>query len=108
MGALGVGCEEPLSTRVGFGVPSKFALVQNYPNPFNPTTTISYDIADGGHVELSVYNMNGQLIETLVNTHMSPGYYSTIWNGNKGSSGLYICRLSFGNQTITQKMLLMK
>ena len=97
-----------LSNHFALATPSKFALLQNYPNPFNPTTTISYDIADGGHVELSVYNINGQLIETLVNTHMSPGYYSTIWNGDKGSSGLYICRLSFGNQTITQKMLLMK
>ena len=97
-----------LSNHFTLATPSQFALVQNYPNPFNPTTTISYDIADGGHTELSVYNMNGQLIETLVNIHMSPGYYSTIWNGDKVSSGLYICRLSFGNQTITQKMLLMK
>ena len=97
-----------LSNHFALATPSIFALGQNFPNPFNPVTTISYDIADGGHVELSVYNMNGQLIETLVNIHMSPGYYSTIWNGDKVSSGLYICRLSFGNQTITQKMLFMK
>ena len=97
-----------LSNHFTLAPPSKFALDQNYPDPFNPITTISYDIVDGGHVELSVYNLNGQLIETLVNTPMFPGYYSAIWNGDKVSSGLYICRLSVGNQTITQKMLLMK
>ena len=58
----------------------------------------------GGHI----YDLQGKHIETLINEYQIPGYHSATWNGNSVPSGLYICRLSFGSQTITQKMLFMK
>ena len=58
--------------------------------------------------QIVVYDLTGKHIKTLINKNQKPGYHSTTWNGNSVPSGLYICRLSFGNQTITQKMLLMK
>jgi hypothetical protein len=88
-------------------LPQNYYLT-NYPNPFNPTTTISYQIAETGHVNISVYNINGQLVETLINERITEGFYSTIWNANNISSGLYFYKLAAGNQTITKKMLLLK
>ena len=88
-------------------LPQNYYLT-NYPNPFNPTTTISYQIAETGHVIVSIYNMNGQLIDQLVNQEMIPGSYSVTWNTSHVSSGLYFYKLAAGNQTITKKMLLLK
>ena len=108
IGAFGVGCDDGLSTPHGVEIPEGYAMDQNYPNPFNPATTILYEVVEAGNVQLSVYNMNGQLIETLVNKITAPGYYSATWNGNKVSSGLYLYRLTSGGKTFTRKMLLMK
>ncbi len=78
------------------------------PNPFNPTTTIPYEIAKAGNIQLAVYNLKGQLIETLVNEYKVPGYYLTTWNGDEFSSGMYFYRLDSGGNTFIGKMLLMK
>ena len=108
MGALEVGCEVPLSNSVEFRIPITSTLEQNYPNPFNPVTTISYNIAQSGNVQLAIYNLNGKVIEILVNGHKTPGNYSITWNGKKESSGLYLYRLIIGDETITGKMLFIK
>ena len=89
-------------------VPEDFSLFQNYPNPFNPVTTISYELPKTGVVRLSIYNIKGQLVETLVNEQRSPGSYSATWYANDVSSGLYFYKLTTENQTITKKMLLLK
>ena len=87
---------------------TSFTLTQNYPNPFNSITTISYQLPRTGVVRLSIYNIAGQLVETLVNEQKSPGSYSATWYANDVSSGLYFYKLTTENQTITKKILLLK
>ena len=89
-------------------IPEDFSLHSIYPNPFNPVTNIIYGLPEYSRAQIVVYDLTGKHIETLINEYQKPGYHSATWNGNSVPSGLYICRLSFGNQTITQKMLLMK
>ncbi len=88
-------------------------LYNNYPNPFNPETTISFDLPQRGRVELVVYNLRGQKVKSLINEEMDMGVHKIIWNGtnNQGkevASGVYYYRLSCGNYTKTNKMVLMK
>ncbi len=87
---------------------SEFSLEQNYPNPFNPTTTINYTLAKKAEVELSVYNMLGQKVMTLVNTSKNAGNYSTVLDASQLSSGVYFYQLSNGNSSIMKKMILLK
>jgi len=89
-------------------IPEAFGLSQNYPNPFNPTTTIGYSIPAPSSLLLAIYNINGQLVETLVNTQMEAGYHSVVWNADNFASGVYIVKLTVGSYTKTQKVLLMK
>ena len=94
-------------------LPSKFALNQNYPNPFNPTTSISYSIPRDEFVRLSVYNMLGQKVRTLVSTRQMGNTYRVTWdgkddNGYEVPSGVYFYNIQAGNFTSTKKMVLMK
>jgi len=93
--------------------PEKFHLNQNYPNPFNPSTTISYQLAASGNVEIVVYNSIGQRVKTLVSKDQSAGGFSVSWDGtdNNGkmvSSGVYIYQLRAGDNTISKKMMLLR
>ena len=88
-------------------VPTAFGLSQNYPNPFNPVTTISYELPAPSSILISVYNIQGQLVETLVNGQIEAGYHSVVWNADNFASGVYIVKLTADNYTQTQKMLLM-
>ncbi len=95
-------------------MPQEFALDQNYPNPFNPTTTIQYRLKENVHVNVSIYNIRGQLIATLVDRLQSAGSYSVRWNaldqfGQRVASGMYLYRIQAGDKFIqTKKLLLMK
>ncbi|MCF8356725.1 MAG: C10 family peptidase [Melioribacteraceae bacterium] len=94
-------------------VVNRTTLSQNYPNPFNPTTTINYSIAEEGTVELTVYNIKGQKVVTLVNEIKEAGQHSIVWNGKDNnnktvSSGIYFYRLSTGKRNMKKKMLLLK
>lgn len=100
-------------------VPENFSLHQNYPNPFNPTTTIRFDILKASTADISVYNVLGQKIATLVSNQLAPGTYSTTWNGTTEgglavSSGMYFVRLNARVEgtgetfTALRKLLLMK
>jgi hypothetical protein len=89
-------------------VPETYSLNQNYPNPFNPTTIISYSIPEQAVVSLKVYNILGQLVNTLVNEQQSAGNYKFQFNASQFSSGIYFYTISTGNFTKTQKMILMK
>ncbi len=94
-------------------IPPDFALRQNYPNPFNPSTTITYALPKSGKVRLDIYNLKGQLVNTLVNQDMEAGVHSVVWNGtdkNKRAvaSGVYFYRLSSPESSKTKRMLLMK
>lgn len=88
--------------------PSQFELYQNYPNPFNPTTNIEYHISHSGFVSLTVYDVLGRRITTLVNEFQKPGNYKVQFNGTSLPSGVYFYRLKSGSFSKTKKMLLVE
>jgi hypothetical protein len=93
--------------------PDEYNLIQNYPNPFNPSTVISFSIPVGNHVMISVYDISGKLVNTLIDHNMGPGYHSVSWygkdrNGLSVSSGLYVYTLSTKDISLSGKMMLMK
>jgi len=95
----------------GGTVPGAFSLAQNYPNPFSLSTTISFALPDTCDVELSVYDISGRKVATLLSEAMDAGNHSLVWEGAGGdgqklSSGLYICRLIAGNYHSAVKMVL--
>jgi len=94
--------EESLQT------PVSFELYQNYPNPFNPSTTISFSITEQNYVTLSVYDITGQKIATLVDSPMSAGSHSVVFDGTKLGSGVYFYKLESKGFNKTGKLLLMK
>jgi len=94
-------------------IPLKYNLSQNYPNPFNPSTTIRYEIPKISYVTITVFNLLGEKIRTLVDTEKQAGRYSVLWNGEneagrKVPSGLYFYQLQSGEFSWTHKMLLTK
>ena len=93
---------------VNNNVPAVFALQQNYPNPFNPTTKIDYSIARTSHVTLTIYNIMGQEVQTLVNQEMAAGTYSVPFDASRLASGVYLYTLNAGSFVKTQKMVLLK
>ncbi|HRU46484.1 MAG TPA: carbohydrate binding domain-containing protein, partial [Candidatus Marinimicrobia bacterium] len=90
--------------------PEKFALRQNYPNPFNPTTNINFTLPEPGNVTLKVYNMLGQEVATLINNEHrgANATHSILFDGSKLSSGVYFYTLTYGDKTVSKKMVLMK
>ncbi len=102
-----------LSTTINSGevqkVPQGFALRQNYPNPFNPTTVISYQLSAVSDVQLSVFNVLGQKVRTLVSNRQEAGSHSITFDADGLASGVYIYRLSTGNGFVrTKKMILLR
>jgi hypothetical protein len=94
-------------------LPETYSLSQNYPNPFNPRTQISYELPVGSQVTLTVYNILGQKVATLVDKKMSAGRYMVDWDGTSDrgrrvSSGVYLYKIEAGDFTQTKKMLLLK
>jgi hypothetical protein len=85
-----------------------FTLSQNYPNPFNPITTIGYVTPEDSHVKLTIYNISGQHIGTLVDEFYQAGAYRVKWDASKYSSGIYIYRLESSYGTHSRKMVLIK
>jgi len=85
-----------------------FTIKQNFPNPFNPTTKISYTIKEKTNVQLVVYNMLGQRVETLVNMRQSPGKYVAEFDAKGLSSGVYLYKITAGSFQETKKMVLIK
>lgn len=88
--------------------PGTFRLFQNYPNPFNPETTIRFTLAKAQLVQLSVYNLLGQKVTTLVDEKMTAGEHAVIWKPGSQPSGLYFVRLKTTNRTEVRKMILSK
>lgn len=105
---------KPTSTSVAdFGVPSEYRLLNNYPNPFNPSTKIAFEIPQQEKVTLTIYNISGQVIKTLVNENLSAGRFERVWNGNdefgnQVASGIYIYKLNAGNFEKSAHMILLK
>ncbi|MCK4640437.1 MAG: T9SS type A sorting domain-containing protein, partial [Candidatus Marinimicrobia bacterium] len=94
-------------------MPKAYALNQNYPNPFNPTTSIAYSIPENAHVKLTIYNMLGQQIRTLVDNRQTAHSYRATWDatdsfGNSVPSGIYFYTIEANNYFATKKMVLLK
>ncbi len=110
------GLPTDVSQGPGPAVPESFALEQNYPNPFNPTTTISFSLRNTApaRLKLTILNVLGQHIATLIDEPRSFGHYSVVWNGRDEQglalpSGVYLYRLQVGTGTVlTKKMTLLK
>lgn len=89
-------------------IPVQHRLYENYPNPFNSQTKIKFDIASKLFVRVIIYEVNGRMIESLVNDTLSAGTYTAIWNAGPYASGIYFCKIEAGGYTETQKMVLLK
>ena len=85
----------------------------NYPNPFNSKTTISFSLIEEGNVELTIYSLKGQKVQTLFDDQLDSGFHEVVWNGkdqnnNKIPSGVYLCKLKSERHELTQKMILLR
>jgi photosystem II stability/assembly factor-like uncharacterized protein len=89
-------------------IPENFSLSQNYPNPFNPSTNIKYQIKNNGLVTLTIFDILGKEITTLVKEKQSPGTYEENWDGSAYPSGVYFYKLTAGEFTEIKKMVLIK
>jgi photosystem II stability/assembly factor-like uncharacterized protein len=90
-------------------IPKIFNLAQNYPNPFNPETQIQFDLPSAGLVNLTVYDITGRKVETLVNGRFDAGKFEVTFHGSKYASGVYMYKLTLDNSSsVTKKMMLMK
>ncbi len=89
-------------------IPTEYTLSQNYPNPFNPSTTIRFAVPKVSNVSLTVYNILGQKVATLLNKELSAGTYSVRFDASKVSSGVYFYTLKAGDYLLTKKMILLK
>ena len=104
----GIITNEPGQTAVEEDAQSAFSVGQNSPNPFNPTTSISFTIADAGNVNVDIYNVAGQKIDTLVNDFMDAGKHSIVWDASGFSNGVYFYTVKSGDFSKTMKMTLLK
>ncbi|MBT5069171.1 MAG: T9SS type A sorting domain-containing protein, partial [Candidatus Marinimicrobia bacterium] len=94
-------------------IPEVYALRQNYPNPFNPVTTLRYDLPEEALVNITIYDMMGRVVKTMVNSQQNAGYKSIQWNattdeGKPVSAGLYLYTIQAGEFRQTKKMVLLK
>ncbi|MBD3401489.1 T9SS type A sorting domain-containing protein [candidate division GN15 bacterium] len=109
-------CEVGMPTDVNDdddNLPTHFALGQNYPNPFNPSTTIEFALPEAADVRITVYNVTGREVTTLVESSMPAGYHQVVWDGRDESgrgvaSGVYLYRIEAGGFSDSRKMLLLK
>ena len=94
-------------------LPKDFAVHPAFPNPFNPTATLRYDLPENSLVNVTVYDMLGRQVKTLVNQTQDAGYRSVIWNATKDygkpvSAGIYLYQIQAGEYISTKKMVLLK
>ncbi|MFH1851274.1 MAG: T9SS type A sorting domain-containing protein [Candidatus Neomarinimicrobiota bacterium] len=89
-------------------LPRQFSLLQNYPNPFNPITTIHYELAIRTDVQLTIYDLLGKEVTTLVSESQNAGYKSVQWDASNVASGVYIYRIKAGDYVQTRKMVVLK
>ncbi|XWN37234.1 MAG: lamin tail domain-containing protein [Balneola sp.] len=99
----------PVSNEIeGKDTPDSFVLKQNYPNPFNPSTNITFVLPKSAKVQLTVYNMLGQKVETLVDGNLTSGSHTVRFEASNLSSGIYIYQLRTPTTSLTQRMVLVK
>ena len=94
-------------------IPQKVELEQNYPNPFNPKTEISFTMSMQDHASLSIYNIKGQKVATIMDSYMKPGKHTLTWSGKDSmgrevSSGMYIYKITVGKISYQKKLILLR
>lgn len=92
----------------GLNIPTDYKLEQNYPNPFNPVTTIYYSVPKSSNIKITVYDIVGNEVMTLVNERKNAGIYSVVMDGSGLASGIYLYRITAGSFTESRKMILLK
>jgi len=102
----------PLSVHNSTG-PHTIKILSNYPNPFNPKTTIEYQVIKNAQVQLTIYDINGKTVNTIVSEYKTAGNYSTHWNGKNHlgefvPSGIYFITMNSSNEIVTKRILLLK
>jgi hypothetical protein len=88
--------------------PTIFSLSQNYPNPFNPITIINYELPITNYVELSIYNLLGQKVTTVVSERQKAGHYQVQWDAQDFGSGIYYYKIEAGDFVDVKKMILLR
>ncbi|MCF7920477.1 MAG: choice-of-anchor J domain-containing protein [Candidatus Cloacimonetes bacterium] len=89
-------------------IPGTTSLKAIYPNPFNPETTITYDVAHAGNINISIYNLKGQMITELVNGHLEAGHYQIVWKADFQASGIYFIKMNAAGIEQIQKVIMIK
>ena len=89
-------------------IPEEYYLSQNYPNPFNSTTRIKYGLPENGHVSLTVYDISGRVVQTLIDMQLTAGHHTVEWDAGQVSSGLYLIQLEVSNYKAISKVVLAK
>jgi hypothetical protein len=97
-----------MSIPINGKLPESFAIDQNYPNPFNAMTTIGFQLNHREHINISIFDVTGACIATLINDYKDVGNYSLKWDAGALSSGIYFCRAESGGKTISRKIILLK
>ena len=113
MGAYEIGCDPIILSTSSELLPVTYTLHQNYPNPFNPVTRLRYDLAENSLVNITIYDMMGRQVKTLINQTQDAGYRSIVWNatndyGKPVSAGIYLYQIQAGKYISTKKMVLLK
>jgi len=113
MGAFDIGCDAIILNISDELVPITYTLHQNYPNPFNPVTTLRYDLPENAMINITIYDMLGREVKTLINQTQDAGYRSVIWDatndyGKPVSAGIYLYQIQAGEYMQTKKMVLLK
>jgi photosystem II stability/assembly factor-like uncharacterized protein len=101
--------EPDVPTRVSGEQPAHdFEILQNYPNPFNPSTTIRFTVPQREHVLLQIFDLEGRAVATLRDGFSDPGAFELNWNASEAASGVYLCRLVAGQESVTRKLILLR
>jgi hypothetical protein len=114
VGATGYGMFSiALGTIDDISLPNRYTLYQNYPNPFNPVTVLQYDLPELSNVKLTIYDLAGRQVKSLVHETQAPGLKTIVWDarddmGNKMGAGVYIYQLKTDNFIASKKMILVK
>ena len=89
-------------------MPKTISLENAYPNPFNPVTTLNFSLPESQDVMLQVYDLQGRVVETLIDGVVEAGYHSAIWNADHQASGVYFVKMISGEYISSQKLILLK
>ena len=95
-------------TGTSIEIPQVLTVNPAFPNPFNPSTKLSFGLPTDGNVEVNVFDVNGRLINSIVNGFMTAGSYEIEWNGVNQPSGMYLIKVQFGKESRTEKIMLVK